>query len=258
MDFTIKHYKQLLLNLQRAGFSFQRYDEYCERKIEDIGNLIIILRHDVDKLPDNSLRFAQKQAEKVIKGTFYFRIHPHSYNEKVIKEIADLGHEVGYHYETMDIANGDVDKAWDLFQWDLDKFRKLVDVKTICMHGSPQSKYDNRDLWKKYDYRTLGIIGEPYYDIDFDKVFYLTDTGRCWDGWKVSVRDKVPQQEKWIREELVYHTTNDVIEALKNNTFPEQTMITFHPQRWHDNPILWTKELFSQNIKNTVKRLLVR
>ena len=78
------------------------------------------------------------------------------------------------------------------------------------------------------------------------------------DGWKVSVRDKVPQQEKWIGDGLVYHTTNDIIRALKNNTFPGKTMITFHPQRWHDNPLLWTRELFSQNIKNTVKRLLVR
>ena len=67
----------------------------------------------------------------------------------------------------------------------------LSHVKTICMHGSPLSKWDNRDLWKKYDYRDFGIIAEPYFDVDFDEVFYLTDTGRRWDGDKVSVRDKV-------------------------------------------------------------------
>ncbi len=50
---------------------------------------------------------------------------------------------------------------------------------------------DNRDLWKRYDYRDFGIIAEPYFDLDFDEVFYLTDTGRRWDGHKVSVRDKV-------------------------------------------------------------------
>ena len=57
-------------------------------------------------------------------------------------------------------------------------------------HGSPRSRWDNQKIWQKYDYKKLGIIGEPYFDIDYNQVFYLTDTGRRWDGWKVSVRDK--------------------------------------------------------------------
>ena len=71
----------------------------------------------------------------------------------------------------------------------------LSHVKTICMHGSPLSKWDNRDLWKKYDYRDFGIIAEPYFDLDFDEVFYLTDTGRSWNNSKASVRDKVEGTE---------------------------------------------------------------
>jgi len=63
------------------------------------------------------------------------------------------------------------------------------------MHGSPLSKWDNRDLWKRYNYRDFGIIGEPYFDVNFDKVLYLTDTGRRWDGEGVSVRDKVTSVE---------------------------------------------------------------
>ena len=46
-----------------------------------------------------------------------------------------------------------------------------------------------------YDYRDYGIIAEPYFDVDFDEVFYLTDTGRRWDGDSVSVRDKVLKKE---------------------------------------------------------------
>ena len=57
----------------------------------------------------------------------------------------------------------------------------LSPVKTICMHGSPLSKWDNRDLWKRYNYRDFGIIAEPYFDLDFDEVFYITDTGRSWN-----------------------------------------------------------------------------
>ncbi len=59
------------------------------------------------------------------------------------------------------------------------------------MYGSPLSKYDNKLLWKYYNYKDFGIIGEPYFDVDFSKVLYLTDTGRRWNGDRVSIRDKV-------------------------------------------------------------------
>lgn len=96
------------------------------------------MRHDVDLLPQNSLHFANIEAVKGIKGSYYFRAVPESWDESIIKKIADLGHEVGYHYENMDTTNGDIDKAWDEFRFHLMALRKLVGVKTICMYGSPR------------------------------------------------------------------------------------------------------------------------
>ncbi|SRR6056297_1780203 len=96
------------------------------------------------------------------------------------------------------------------------------------------------------------------FDVDYNKVFYITDTGRRWDGWKVSVRDKVPQQAQWVRQGLVFHSTNDIIKAIKENRFPHKVMITTHPQRWTDKPLPWAKELFLQQVKNVVKRGLVK
>ncbi len=253
-DFTIKKYKQFIVTLKDQGFSFQSFSDFLQYS----GEETIILRHDVDLLSNNSLNFAKIQAEYGIKGSYYFRAVPESWNDEIIKEIADLGHEIGYHYETMDTAKGDIDKAWDQFRYHLNDLRKMADVKTICMHGSPRSKFDNKELWKKYDYKSLGIIGEPYYDVDFNRVFYLTDTGRRWDGWKVSVRDKIPQQDKWIKKGLVFHSTNDIIKAIHENRLPDQIMFTFHPQRWTNKPYPWVREFVLQNLKNQVKRFIVR
>jgi hypothetical protein len=175
----------------------------------------IILRHDVDLLPNNSLRFAEIQHEMGIKGSYYFRAVPESWDEKVIKKIADLGHEIGYHYECLTTTNGDMKAGIADFEKNLEALRKLASVNTICMHGSPKSKWDSKDLWKEYYYRDYGIIGEPYFDVNFDEVFYLTDTGRRWDGWKVSVRDKVPQQEDWVRKGLVFRSTGDIIRRIE-------------------------------------------
>ncbi len=82
------------------------------------------------------------------------------------------------------------------FRENLAKLRRVVPIETICMHGSPLSKYDNRMLWEKYDYREFGIIGEPYFDINFEEVLYLTDTGRRWDGDSVNIRDKAESREQ--------------------------------------------------------------
>jgi hypothetical protein len=83
-------YRRLLNALQTAGYAFQTFNDYIENPKEKN----IILRHDVDLLPQSSLRFAKIQAELGIQGSYYFRVVPESWDEKTIKEIADLGHEV--------------------------------------------------------------------------------------------------------------------------------------------------------------------
>lgn len=254
MDFTIKFYKSLLSVLKQSGFTFITFAEYCDGSIPEKA---VMLRHDVDLLPYNSLRFAKIQHDAEVRGSYYFRAVPESWDEAVIKEIVALGHEVGYHYENLTTCSGDVEKGIKDFETHLEALRKLSEVKTICMHGSPRSKYDSKDLWKTYNYRDYGIIGEPYFDVDFDDVFYLTDTGRRWDGWKVSVRDKVIQQEQWVEEGLVFQSTKDIIKGIEEGKMPNRIMMTFHPQRWHSNAFAWLKELVVQNTKNEVKRVLV-
>jgi len=254
MDFTISAYEELLDALIDNGYSFQTFAGF----LESPEDKVVILRHDVDRLPLNSLEFAKIQARLDVKGVYYFRCVPVSWNESIIKEISKLGHEVGYHYENMDICKGNTEKAWENFRLNLAKLRQLVKVKTICMHGSPLSKYDNKDLWKKYNYKELGIIGEPYYDIDFDEVFYLTDTGRRWDGWKVSVRDKVPQQEEWFKRGRVYNKTSELIAAANNNELPDKIMFTMHPERWNHGGLRWLIVLLRQKIKNEVKKVIIK
>ncbi len=275
-DFTLSIYKKFLEQLVQAGYSTQTFQNF----IEDPDKNSIILRHDVDARKLHSLQFAHIQHEFSITGTYYFRMIRQSYDVELVREIEGMGHEIGYHYEDMDFANGDPKKAIELFEKNLNKLRTVANVKTVCMHGSPLSRYDNRSLWKHYDYRDFGIIAEPYFDVDFRKVFYLTDTGRRWDGNKVSVRDKVTgikskkATEGQICEEHAangknsykgsslisydYKSTHDIINAMRNGTFPDRVIMNFHPQRWTDNPVLWTQELVTQRVKNVVKRVLIK
>ena len=254
-DFTLEIYRTLLESLLNNGYTFISYADYCKSIRPD---KFIILRHDVDKKPENSLRTAQIESSIGAKATYYFRVGKESNEPDIIRAIARLGHEIGYHYEDLSLCNGDFESAYNHFVTWLDYFRQYYAVETVCMHGAPTSRYDGKDLWLKYDYRSLDIIGEPYFDTDFSDVFYLTDTGRCWDGYKVSVRDKIPDfQEKWLGQGLAFHSTEQIIDAIENNKLPAHVMITTHPQRWTNNRREWVSELVVQKCKNLIKRALI-
>ena len=282
-DFTLSIYTNLLHTLQASNYNFISFENYINhnnlntveftskntvpdsrnsniKKVKKSEVLAqsqhtknIILRHDVDLLPKNSLRTAQIENILGIQGTYYFRNVPKSYNETIMRRIADLGHEIGYHYEDLTLAGGIMEKAILSFEKNLEKIRKLYPVTTACMHGSPRSPWDSKDLWKEYNYRDYGIIGEPYFDINFSKVLYLTDTGRRWDGEKVSVRDKVSAEGN-LTDLNKFHSTSDIIRAAENHSLPNQIMLTIHPQRWTDKPLPWVRELIMQSAKNVIKR----
>lgn len=246
-DFTINKYEQFLKSAIDAGYQLTSYQDYLGNHFEKV----LILRHDVDKKPQNSLKTAQLQSQLGVKGTYYFRAVPESFDVKIIQQISALGHEIGYHYEDLTICKGDYEKSIQHFEHWLEKLRKYYPVKTVCMHGSPMSKWDNRKLWEKYNYKDYEIVAEPYFDIDFDQVFYITDTGRKWDGDKVSVRDKVRSKFN-----LSFHSTDDLITAFKAGNMPKQIMQNIHPQRWTNNGAEWMQELIMQRIKNSVKKAI--
>lgn len=241
MDFTLAKYTELLRALRDYGFD------------------TLTLRHDVDLKPGNSLRTAQIESDLGMYGIYYFRAVPESWDEAIIRQIAGLGHEIGYHYESLTTCRGDIDAAYTDFCKNLEALRQIAPVKSICMHGSPRSPWDSKDIWKKYDYRSLSIDNEPYLDTDFSRVFYLTDTGRRWDGFKVSVRDRIPEyQDSWTRQGLLFHSTDDVLTGLEERRIPKNLMITVHPQRWNPFGFSWCKELALQNAKNIIKRFIIK
>ncbi len=267
-DFTLTTYRKLLIAVKEAGYAFFTFEEWCDGKAE---GRYVILRHDVDLKAAHSLATANIENELGIRATYYFRVVPESNQPEIIKAIAGLRHEIGYHYEDLSLFNGDEDKALEHFKAQLVHFRQFYPVRTICMHGSPTSKWDNRNLWKTNSYRDLGIIGEPYFDFLIqDNVFYLTDTARMWDGDKYNIRDKISQQSAVNSQQLSskqlnnstaqpdIHSTFDFINWLQQKSDQNIIMITTHPQRWTDKQSEWIMEFIFQSLKNIIKRWISR
>lgn len=256
-DFTLKVYTALLQNIIKSGYAVQSFEKYLNLK----DNLqiylpalkVLILRHDVDRKPQRALVFAQLEHEFNICSTYYFRIVPVSFDAGIIIKIAELGHEIGYHYEDLTLANGDVQRAGELFEQHLKQLRDFYPVKTICMHGSPLSRWDNRLIWKTINYREYDLMGEPYLDLDYNDVLYLSDTGRKWNNQGISLRDKV--ETKFTNN---FRTTFDIIDAFNRDHIPAKIMINAHPQRWNDEMFSWLYEYISQNGKNIIKNIMVK
>jgi hypothetical protein len=250
-DFTLDMFQKLIETLLGAGYRFVTFERYLSRS--DVPGKIIMMRHDIDRRPGNALVMAQLEKELGVKASYYSRIIEKSFDTGIIKQIAEMGHEIGYHYEDLTLSKGNIDKALESFKNNLNRLSQIVPVKTICMHGSPLSRWDNREIWKKYSYKDFGIMGEPYFDIDFTKVFYLTDTGRCWNGEKKNIRDRVNGCYN-----IHFKTTRELIENISAGSFPGRVMFNIHSQRWDNRFYPWVSELIGQNLKNIVKAVIAR
>jgi hypothetical protein len=249
-DFTLDTYRKLLIALQEANYRFITFEEYFTK---DLPEKLVILRHDVDRAPKNAVKMATIEHELNIRASYYYRVVAESYNENTISEVVRLKHELGYHYEDLSLAKGNEKQALKLFEKHLTHFRKFYPVRTMCMHGSPMSKWDNRELWKKNDYRNYAVIAEPYFDLDFNAIFYITDASRSWNNTEVTLRDKVD-----TKFHFEINNTGQIIKLLKNNKLPNQLMISTHPHNWADGNLEWLKIMLWQGFKNQIKKILVQ
>lgn len=249
MDFSIATYTKLLETFISKGYYFQTFEKYISS--EKDGKFVII-RHDVDEFAKNALKMAKIEHKLGIQATYYFRIVRQSNRPEIINQIAALSHEIGYHYEDVAFSNGDIEKAKQSFENNLQYFRSFYPVKTVCMHGSSTSKYDNRMLWSHFKLADFGLIGEPYLSIDFNDVYYITDTGYAWDGGKYAVRDVVINKFG-----LTFHSTKQLIKSIEKEKFPKQSLMLIHTL-WTDNIVQRTffhiREFLRCNIKYLAQR----
>lgn len=291
MDFTPAKYKQLLSALKGCGVPFVVFTDIAEAN----SARFIVLRHDVDKKPENALKLARAEAAESVRASYHFRASGKGFQDRYVSEIAGMGHEIAYHYEDFSVVAGrqhsrvgEVDPvvvadAVSRFQINLRRIRRLFPVKVISMHGSPLSPVDNRLLWKYHDYHSDGIVCEPYMDIDMSDILYLTDTGRRWDGEESAVRDRgfvagdgksADPYAGWsvrpvmgslmnmthggmvFRQGYNIRTTDELIIMATNGRLPDRLIINTHPQRWNNDPFAWVTELIMQNLKNQVKKYI--
>lgn len=244
-DLTLNNYRSLCQAIVKRQ-SDCRFITYL--KCSDKDNFII-LRHDVDRKPKRALRMAILESNLGIQSTYFFRITNNSFSPAIMKMIESLGHEIGYHYEDLASSKGDVQLAVDKFIKHIYLIREHVKVQTICSHGSPLSKIDNRDICNYLSFIDLGILGDASISIKSAK--YFTDTGGAW-GSKFNIRDTV-------KNEPISPYVTTTIDIIKYITNLNQGSLYFncHPERWTKHYIESGCQFIIDNIINAIKRIVM-
>lgn len=242
-DFTFFAYEELLKEIKRSNLPVFGIKAFYEQKPQ-VG---VVLRHDVDRNAKNSLYCAQLEASYGIFSTYYFRMTSGSFDPEIIKQISQLGHEIGYHYEDLSDSRGNIAKAIDSFHANLSKLRKLTQINTAAMHGRPLLPWDNRDIFKSAKLSDFGLCCEAFLSIDYTEIYYVTDTGRSWASDSANLRDKTTSL---IAKDIV--TTSDLIKFI--NSHPSSKIaIVMHPERWSSSWQEWLLNLTKDKFINFAK-----
>lgn len=172
MEFTYKFYETLIKKLEESNYTNSSYHDYHKFK------KTYILRHDVDNCLEKSLELAKVEYRLGVKSTYFILLSSNFYNiaskrsVMIIKEIKELGHEIGLHFDELKYDENinisfTIKKECQIMSLILD-----MDIKSVSMHRPSNKTLDA-------NYKIDGIVNS-YDKIFFNDFKYISDSRRNW------------------------------------------------------------------------------
>ena len=182
--FTLENYPRMVELALSRGFEFDFYkDNY------DWAKKIILWRHDVEFSPYIALEMAKIEAKLGVKATYFFQTHAETYNlfERAVSdialEVAELGHEVGLHFDSHYWGSGGVGECVSGgVEW-LDRcIGKDARYFDDCLGIRPRvfSFHCTNDFIKSCGAHDYGGLTNVYSDFFKTKFAYCADSTGFW------------------------------------------------------------------------------
>ena len=175
-SFTLKHYFDVLTKI-KDEYSICTVGEY--KKLERVEKFLI-LRHDVDFSLEYALKLAKEEFKNKIKSTYFILLHSQYYNPldkkntKIIKEISNLGHEIGLHYDTS-FFPGESEKEIEFIKNEAKILENIINKKIISV--SQHIPSETRNIFTNL--KQEGFIDSRDPDTT-NQVKYISDSGYYW------------------------------------------------------------------------------
>ena len=112
LRYGLDNYESLLRSFRRAGYTFSMFD-----RTDPPAEGEILLRHDVDLSIRRALAMAERERELGVRSTYCFLLSAPVYdltrpqNTRMIRRIAELGHEIALHFDSHTYWTTDADPA---------------------------------------------------------------------------------------------------------------------------------------------------
>jgi peptidoglycan/xylan/chitin deacetylase (PgdA/CDA1 family) len=157
-------------------------------EMSDGDDTFCILRHDIDYSPSHALRLAEKEAKRGIRATYFLLAASPYYNllapehAHVARALAELGHEVGLHYDVRSFLPYPREEWPRLLRAQAALLGELSGraVTSIAMHQPALHGSD------PFAHESLGFTNA--YDAQFTvEATYVSDSCRAWrdNGWAI-------------------------------------------------------------------------
>ncbi len=231
-------------------FTFKAWEDFCRLlKEENIQSVTaeevltgafkapyLVLKHDVETAPLSALKMAEIEAAFGHKASYYVQAYlmQDEKNVPIFKKMQALGHEISYHYDCLDSAGGDLDKAIEEFTANKDLFFKNgFRFKTVCQHGNPVVERvgytSNRDLFRSDKvqklYGDMADIMVDFKEKSKTDYKYYSDAGRKFNLIYDPVNNDIINSDD---KNIPYKNLKEVKNAIGENN----AIISSHPHRY--------------------------
>jgi len=200
----------------------------------------LYLKHDVEARVDRAVKMAHIEAEIGHLATYYFQgyLLDSAAGLAGAREIAELGHEVTYHFDVLDANDGN----WAAAQKEFDSYCVYFadlghPVKTVCPHGNPtkirSGWRSNKDFFRSIEVRAkypdiIDIV------IDFPSLMpmgkYISDAGfKLRTIQNISDNDASNTSAMQDGVELSWCSVLDQVKAAQG------LILSLHPHRFSDS-----------------------
>lgn len=174
-DFTYTHYRDLLLQA-KLKYKFILFNQAIDTEVPSI-----LWRHDIDFSLSEALQLAKIENSLGIKSTYFLLLHSDFYNPlehnstAIAKEIINLGHEVGIHFDFDYYSN----YSFEGFESNLRNECLLLEnalqtkIKSFSFHNPNELALSYTDLFYS------GLINTYSINIK-EKFHYCSDSNGYW------------------------------------------------------------------------------
>lgn len=167
--FSFKNLEEEYRKCLDLGYRIITCQDYLDWKRKKSDFRILVNRVDVDFSLKKAARLGELFKRLKIPATFFIRLHAPEYNPfsfegyRIIKNLIEAGHEIGYHSEVVDEAFIWKEDAKTCLLRDIEVFNKMfgVNIKGVASHGG-MTGFNNLDFWKNYVPSDFGLLYEAY------------------------------------------------------------------------------------------------